>query len=312
LAERQHKTSLVQVGSLGGHLWLKRKEQKIKLPYCKKVLYSKASTTGENMERKTQDKALEVAVEWASLYIDALGGDSRKYRQALEPLAPLQYQRREIGEGDFVNCTKEQFEYAEGSPTMDTRVIAAPVQEPVAWVPYLSDRADGVQGHYAIARWNPRGYREVWNLRRHTWGAFSDDVMSLEEADYLLQQITIPTRKPATPVLGPSMSITDRQIERALKAACMHSTTESRKDMRRAIEAAIDHVCVGIDSPPVARPAAPDGWRIEIADKNWMDVCLVSPFGEAWKFRSGVGGSDQFIWKFLTAMLAAAPKKDKE
>jgi len=71
--------------------------------------------------------------------------------------------------------------------------------EPVAWVPYLSDRADGVQGHYAIARWNPRGYREVWNLRRHTWGAFSDDVMSLEEADYLLQQITIPTRKPTPP-----------------------------------------------------------------------------------------------------------------
>ena len=71
--------------------------------------------------------------------------------------------------------------------------------EPVAWVPYLSDRADGVQGHYAIARWNPRGYREVWNLRRHTWGAFSDDVMSLEEADYLLQQITMPTRKPTPP-----------------------------------------------------------------------------------------------------------------
>jgi len=72
-------------------------------------------------------------------------------------------------------------------------------QEPVAWVPFLSDRSDGVQGHYAIARWNPRGYREVWNLRRHAWGAFSDDVMSLEEADYLLQQITIPTRKPTPP-----------------------------------------------------------------------------------------------------------------
>jgi hypothetical protein len=79
----------------------------------------------------------------------------------------------------------------------------APVQEPVAWVPYLSDRADGVQGHYAIARWNPRGYREVWNLRRHAWGAFSDDVMSLEEADYLLQQITIPTRKPTPPAPQP-------------------------------------------------------------------------------------------------------------
>jgi hypothetical protein len=54
--------------------------------------------------------------------------------------APVQYQRREIGEGDFVNCTKEQYEYAEGSPQMDTRVILTPpaaqpaVQEPVARV----------------------------------------------------------------------------------------------------------------------------------------------------------------------------------
>jgi len=72
-------------------------------------------------------------------------------------------------------------------------------QEPVAWVPYLSDRADGVKGHYAIARWNPRGYREVWNLRRHEWGAYSDDVLSLEEADTLLRLITIPTRKVTSP-----------------------------------------------------------------------------------------------------------------
>lgn len=89
----------------------------------------------------------------------------------------------------------------------------APVQEPVAWVPYLSDRADGVQGHYAIARWNPRGYREVWNLRRHAWGAFSDDVMSLEEADYLLQQITIPTRKPTPPAAQQQwVGLTDEEM----------------------------------------------------------------------------------------------------
>jgi len=87
--------------------------------------------------------------------------------------------------------------------------------EPVAWAPYLSDRADGVQGHYAIARWNPRGYREVWNLRRHTWGAFSDDVMSLEEADYLLQQITIPTRKP-TPPQRTWAGLTDEEFKDAI------------------------------------------------------------------------------------------------
>lgn len=68
-----------------------------------------------------------------------------------------------------------------------------------AWVPYLVDRADGVKGHYAIGRWNPRGYREVWNLHSHRWAAYSDDVMSLEEADSLLRQITIPTVRASLP-----------------------------------------------------------------------------------------------------------------
>lgn len=58
---------------------------------------------------------------------------------------------------------------------------------------YLSDRADGVAGHYAIARWNPAGYREVWNLRSHRWSSFSDDVLNLEQAQELLKQVAIPT-----------------------------------------------------------------------------------------------------------------------
>ena len=143
--------------------------------------------------------------------------------------------------------------------------LSAPPQqeakdEPVAWVPYLSDRADGVQGHYAIARWNPRGYREVWNLRRHTWGAFSDDVMSLEEADYLLQQITIPTRKPtppAQPVIDESTAkriattlgwepkrkpLTDEQIEHIRQQPQHHKGefdyTFDEVSFARAIEAA--------------------------------------------------------------------------
>lgn len=66
-------------------------------------------------------------------------------------------------------------------------------------MPYLVDRADGVKGHYAIGRWNPRGYREVWNLHSHRWAAYSDDVMSLEEADSLLRQITIPTVRASLP-----------------------------------------------------------------------------------------------------------------
>ncbi len=62
------------------------------------------------------------------------------------------------------------------------------------WAPYLSNRADGVKGHYAIARWNPKGYREVWNLHSHRWSSASEDVLSLESAEYLLRQIVIPTR----------------------------------------------------------------------------------------------------------------------
>lgn len=66
------------------------------------------------------------------------------------------------------------------------------------WSPYLVDRADGVQGHFAIGRWNPAGYREVWNLRRHTWAAFSDDVLTLTEAENMLQSISF---HPNIPVL---------------------------------------------------------------------------------------------------------------
>jgi hypothetical protein len=40
---------------------------------------------------------------------------------------------------------------------------------------------------------NQSGYREVWNLHMHCWSAFSDDVLSLEQAQSLLRQIMIPT-----------------------------------------------------------------------------------------------------------------------
>jgi hypothetical protein len=64
--------------------------------------------------------------------------------------------------------------------------------EPQPWVPYLSDRADGVRGHYAICRWNPHGYREAWNLRSHCWASCSDEVLTLEHARKLLAGLTVP------------------------------------------------------------------------------------------------------------------------
>lgn len=65
------------------------------------------------------------------------------------------------------------------------------------WMPYLSERADGCKGRYAIARWNPAGYQEVWNLLKHKWAAFSDDVLTLEQAQELMRNVTIPTAQQA-------------------------------------------------------------------------------------------------------------------
>lgn len=57
--------------------------------------------------------------------------------------------------------------------------------------PYLTDRADGVKGHYAIARWHPSGYREVWNTKLNDWSAFCSEVLSHEEALATLKRIKL-------------------------------------------------------------------------------------------------------------------------
>lgn len=61
------------------------------------------------------------------------------------------------------------------------------------WIPYLVDRADGVKGHYAIGRWNPKGYQEVWNLRTHNWAAFSDEVLTLDQSLELIKGLRLTT-----------------------------------------------------------------------------------------------------------------------
>lgn len=85
---------------------------------------------------------------------------------------------------------------SEGPSTTVSPATVREVRTP--WLPYLSDMADGVKGHYAIARWNPAGYREVWNLRSHQWTAFSDDVLTLDEALGMLRTISF---HPMTPSL---------------------------------------------------------------------------------------------------------------
>lgn len=95
--------------------------------------------------------------------------------------------------------------------------IAMPAQateERKAWGPYLSDKADGVCGHYAICRWNPAGYRETWNLRSHRWASASDEVLTIETATDLLKRLVIPTAP--QPALKLPEPMTDAEMMRAL------------------------------------------------------------------------------------------------
>ena len=68
--------------------------------------------------------------------------------------------------------------------------------------PFLSDRADGVKGHYAIGRYTGE-YFEYWNLVHHKWSAFSDKILTYDEAITLLKNSVIPT-KPLQPIANNS------------------------------------------------------------------------------------------------------------
>jgi hypothetical protein len=52
--------------------------------------------------------------------------DCDECKARLAQPAPVQYQRREIGEGDWMDCTKEEYKKAMALPEMDTRVITSP------------------------------------------------------------------------------------------------------------------------------------------------------------------------------------------
>ena len=58
------------------------------------------------------------------------------------------------------------------------------------------------------------------------------------------------------------------------------------------------------------RDAVPEGWKLEL---DSSDIRVIDPNGERWRFRDlDDGGSGQFIFSFLKAMLvAAAPKQEK-
>ena len=87
----------------------------------------------------------------------------------------------------------------------------APANEQVLdapWAIRLFDMADGVKGHYAIGRYNPEGFYQYWNLKAHKWAACSDEVLTIQDANSLLEKIIIPTKglqsRPAEPVINKS------------------------------------------------------------------------------------------------------------
>lgn len=77
---------------------------------------------------------------------------------------------------------------------------AQAVEQPRSWPTgeiRLIDRADGCRGHYAIGRMHKSGYAEYWNLRTNCWASCSDDVLTLDQAQTLIQSMAlrdIPTR----------------------------------------------------------------------------------------------------------------------
>lgn len=57
------------------------------------------------------------------------------------------------------------------------------------WFPYLSDRADGCRGHYAIARKNPTKSVPEYLCPKGNWVGYGAEVFSLEEACAMMREV---------------------------------------------------------------------------------------------------------------------------
>lgn len=119
------------------------------------------------------------------------------------------------------------------------QVSAATHSDPIPWIPVLRNRADGVDGHYAIGRFNPSGYWEFWNLISHKWASASDGVLTFDEANNLLREITLSTG-PAVAVPKPQKCCTywrNDAIENAAVIADRHSDKFVAQDIRNMLSA---------------------------------------------------------------------------
>ena len=101
----------------------------------------------------TKNEAMKLALEGAANYIDTLGGDSRKYRQALAEQPAQQepvYHLRQFGD-----VTKEQFDRYMATNDINQQPAQ---QEPVAWR-YLTQYKN--QSVWTYCAFEPTS-RETW------------------------------------------------------------------------------------------------------------------------------------------------------
>lgn len=124
----------------------------------------------------------------------------------------------EVGSSTFKELQAE-----EGNDFVGKILYAAPIpaqQSPDNhdWLPVIKNYADGVDGHYSIARFNPElNCWEFWNLRGNKWASCSDEVLSIDEAKKMLKNLTFLQQSPVVAVpstLCKQLEIVSKRLEK--------------------------------------------------------------------------------------------------
>jgi|GEM_PF-3474551 len=119
-------------------------------------------------------------------------------KQLAEQPAPVRYQRRERGEGDWMDCTKEQYEKAMALPEWDTRVIATPQPPAQPSKPLCSPG-----GHHPMCKLaeQPAQQQEPVATFDEVWNAIDWDKWRMEPIRELVRMIHSKTsRQPSKPL----------------------------------------------------------------------------------------------------------------
>lgn len=141
------------------------------------------------------------------------------------------------------------------------------------WEPYLSDRADGVKGHYAICRKHKDGYRQAWSMTSHRWSSASEDVLTLDQANALMQAIAIPTKptKPTKPTTALALSAA-RPADNEWLAAVRDASEILGIQFNAGNPYAAVNDLVNAVQPAQGTQAVPEGQAYGIVDPDYARV----------------------------------------